>query len=180
MRDTSKAFAVVLLAGLMLAVPAGAELRIGFVNSEIIMRDYTAVESVVETFNRDVEGWNQEAQRRKTELENLQRELESQGLMLSDERRQEKELEHQRRLNEYDQYVQSVFGPDGLAEQRNEELMRPIITKVQALLTKIATEENYDYILDAADNNILFADPDHDLTQRVLTELNAEEAGGSN
>jgi Skp family chaperone for outer membrane proteins len=178
MRDGKTWILAALLAGLALAAPARGELRIGFVNSEVIMRDYKAVESVIETFNRDVEGWNQEAQRRKTELESLQRELESQGLMLSDERRQEKEMEHQRRLNEYDQFVQSVFGPDGLAEQRNEELMRPIITKVQALLTKIATEEDYDFILDAADNNVLYADPDHDLTQRVLSELNAEE--GSN
>jgi outer membrane protein len=179
MRCRLKWTAMALLIGLILAAPARGELKIGFVNSEVIMRDYKEVASVIETFNRDVEGWNQEAARRKSALEGLQRELESQGLMLSDERRQEKEMEHQRQLNEYDQYVQSVFGPDGLAEQRNEELMRPIITKVQALLTKIATEESYDFILDAADNNILFADPEHDLTQRVLGELNAAVEGSN-
>jgi len=177
MRCRANWVAILLLVGLALAAPARGDVRIAFVNTEIIQRDYKAVQSVIETFNRDVEGWNQEAQRRKQELEGLQRELESQGLMLSDERRQEKEMEHQRRLNEYDQFVQSVFGPDGLAEQRNEELMRPIITKVQALLTKIANEDDYDFILDAADNNILYADPDHDLTQRVLDELNADEGG---
>ncbi len=168
-----------LLAGLLLTT-ASAELRIGFINSEVILQQYDAVEGVVQTFNRDVEGWNQEAQRRRNELEDLQNELESQSLMLSDERRQEKEMEYQRRLNEYEQFVQSVWGPDGLVEQRNEELLRPIINKIQTLLAKIAVEEDYDFILDAADNNILYADPDHDLTERVLDELNTEEGTGSN
>ena len=79
--------------------------------------------------------------------------------MLSDERRQEKELEYQRQLTEYEQFKESIWASDGLVEQRNEELLRPIISKVQALLEQIATEEGYDFILDAADSNILYGDP---------------------
>jgi outer membrane protein len=163
--------------GAVLTLDAAAELNIRFVNSEIILQQYRAVQGVVETFNRDVQGWNDEAQRRKREIEELQRELESQSLMLSNERRQEKDMEYQRRLNEYEQYVQSIWGPEGLVEQRNEELLRPIINKVQTLLAQIAAEEGYDFILDAADNNILYADPEHDLTQDIVDLLNSEEVG---
>ncbi len=172
-----KFFLTLFCLGAVLTLDAAAELNIRFVNSEIILQQYRAVQSVVETFNRDVQGWNDEAQRRKREIEELQRELESQSLMLSNERRQEKDMEYQRRLNEYEQYVQSIWGPEGLVEQRNEELLRPIINKVQALLAQIAAEEGYDFILDAADNNILYADPEHDLTQDIVDLLNSEEVG---
>ncbi len=164
-----------LLAMVSWVVPASAELRIAFVNSEVILQNYTAVEGVVATFNRDVQGWNEEAERQKSDLERLRDELESQSLMLSDERHQEKEMEYQRKLNEYEQFVQSIWGPEGLVEQRNEELLRPIISKIQTLLAKLAVDEDYDFILDAADNNILFADPDHDITDLVVEMLNSEE-----
>ena len=169
-----------LLGVLLLAMVPGsavAELRIAFVNSEVILQEYKAVQSVVETFNRDVQGWNEEAQRQKSELEAMQREFESQSLMLSDERRQEKELDFQRRLGEYEKFVQSIWGPEGLVEQRNEELLRPIINKVQSLLAKLAVEEEYDFIFDAADNNILYADPEFDITTQVIGMLNSEEGG---
>ncbi len=170
-----KFFLALILLGFVVGGQAAAEMSIAFVNSEVILQQYTAVQSVVETFNRDVQSWNEEAQRKKTELENLQQEVESQSLMLSDERRQEKEMDYQRRLGEYEQFVQSVFGPDGLVEQRNEELLRPIINKVQALLVKLAEDEGYDLILDAADNNILYADPEFDITDDVVARLNSEE-----
>ena len=172
-----KFFLTLFCLGAVLTLDATAELNIRFVNSEIILQQYRAVQGVVETFNRDVQGWNDEAQRRKREIEELQRELESQSLMLSNERRQEKDMEYQRRLNEYEQYVQSIWGPEGLVEQRNEELLRPIINKVQTLLAQIAADEGYDFILDAADNNILYADPEHDLTQDIVDLLNSEEVG---
>lgn len=175
-----KLFHLCVLTGLALAVlatgsPARAELRIAFVNSEVVLSEYTAVQSVVETFNRDVQGWNEEAERRKAELEEMQADLQSQSLMLSDERRQEREMEYQRRLNEYEQFIQNVWGPEGELERRNEELLRPIINEVQTLLAQMAVDEGYDFIFDAADNNILYADPDHDITALVVDRLNSQE-----
>lgn len=163
------------LALAVLAGTAHAEMRIMFINSEVVLQQAKAVQDAVDTFNRDVEGWNQEAQTKKTELEGLRTELENQSLMLSDERRQEKDLEYQRKLTEYDQFVQSIWGPDGLVEQRNEELLRPILGRIEDILAKMAADEGYDLILDAADNNILYADPEYDLTSRVVEQLNSAE-----
>lgn len=163
------------LAGLLTAT-AAAELRIGFVNSEVILQEYNAVQGAMETFNRDVEGWQQELEVKRAELEDLQEELEHQSLMLSDERRQEKEMEYQRRLNEFEQLKESIWATDGLIEQRNEELLRPIISRIQTVLEQVATEEGYDLIFDAADSNILYGDPDFDLTDRVIEILNNQES----
>jgi len=160
-----------------LAGIASAEVKIGFVNSEVILQEYKAVQGVMETFNRDVQGWEAELQQRKKELDDMQRELQQQTLMLSDQRRQEKELEYQRKLTEFEKFKESIWSSDGLIEQRNEELFRPVINKVQTVLEQIAAEDGYDLILDAADSNILYGDPEFDLTQRVLGILNEEAAG---
>jgi outer membrane protein len=165
-----------LLAGLI-ALPATAEVRIAFVNSETILQEYAAVQQAMETFNRDVEGWQQELALKTKELEDLQKEIDQQSLMLSDERRQEKELEYQRRMGDFEKLKESIWSPDGLVEQRNEELMRPIVNRIQAVLEQIATEDGYDLVLDAADSNVLFGDPSLDLTRRVIDALNAGATG---
>jgi outer membrane protein len=169
--------AVLILAGLS-GGPAWGEVRIAFVNSEVILQEYVAVQRAMETFNRDVEGWQQELEVKTDELETLQQEIDHQSLMLSEERRREKEMEYQRRLTEFEKLKESIWAPDGLIEQRNEELLRPIVNRVQAVLEQLATDEGYDLILDAADSNILYGDADFDLTSRVVEILNAEDASG--
>jgi len=158
-----------------LATTASAEVRIAFVNSEVILQEYKAVQGAMETFNRDVQSWQDELQQKKTKLDDMQKEIENQSLMLSDQRRQEKELEYQRQLTEFEQFKESIWSSDGLIEQRNEELLRPIIGRIQAVLEEMATEEGYDLIFDAADSNILYGDPEYDLTQKVIARLNGEQ-----
>ncbi len=170
-----RACLIALALGLAFTATAAAEIRIAFVNSEVILQEYKAVQGAMETFNRDVQSWQDELQQKKTRLDALQRELEQQSLMLSDERRQEKELEYQRQLTEFEQFKESIWSSDGLIEQRNEELLRPIISKVQQVVEQVATEEGWDLVLDAADSNVLYGDPEFDLTQKVLGILNGEQ-----
>jgi Skp family chaperone for outer membrane proteins len=95
--------------------------------------------------------------------------------MLSDEKRQEKEGQLQRLMAEYDGFVQQLWGPGGKVARRNEELTRPIIAQVKTVLDKIAGEEGFDLVIDAADGNIVYGDPELDLTDRVLQELRQVE-----
>jgi outer membrane protein len=169
-----KAACLLALGLLALGGSASAEMKIAFVNTEVILQEYKAVQGVMETFNRDVQSWDSDLQQKKKELDALQKDVQQQGLMLSDTRRQEKELEYQRRLTEFEKLKESIWGSDGLIEQRNEELFRPVIAKVQSVLEQIAAEDGYDLILDAADNNILYGDPAYDLTTRVIGVLNGE------
>ena len=62
----------------------------------------------------------------------------------------------------------------GQVVKRNEEILRPIISKIQTILAKIGSEEGFDLILDAADGHVLYADQSLDLTQRVIDELNKQ------
>jgi outer membrane protein len=167
-----------LLAVLLVSGAQAQEMRIAFINSEEVLQKYSGMQEAEKLFRQDVEEWNQEAEARKREIEALAKELEAQSLMLSEERRREKERDYQRKLQEYEQFVQSIWGPNGLVAQRNEELLRPIIAKIQAVLEQIAAEQGYDLILDAADNNVLYANPDYDLTEEVVRRLQESETQG--
>ncbi|MBD3161936.1 MAG: hypothetical protein GF346_06575 [Candidatus Eisenbacteria bacterium] len=165
------AIAIALLTGS--APPAAAQdLTIAFIRSEAILEQYQRARTATETFNRDVQAWNEEAQTRRRELDLLDKELQAQAPMLSDQVRMEKEQDFQQKLNEYEQFVQSVWGPNGLVTQRNEELLRDVVLRIQQATTRIAEREGYDIVFDGSDGNIIYADPAYDATQLVLDELN--------
>lgn len=148
------------------------DLKLGFIRSAAILDQYEGARAATETFNRDVETWNQEAQARRRDIDILGKELEAQSPMLTDAARHEKEQDYQKKLNDYDQYVQGIWGPEGLVAQRNEELLRGVVDKIQRAARKIAAEEGYDFVFDASEGNIIYADRAHDLTQKVLDALN--------
>lgn len=170
------------LGGLLLAAlalrstPAQAQsnLRLAYINSERILEGYTGRQALLDGFRRDVEGWNQEAVQRKTELDGVGRDLTQQAPMLSDEKRRELEQDYQRKLADYDAFVQKIWGADGLVTQRNEEVLRPLVQKIQQIVADLAEAEDYDLVFDAADGNIVYGNSTLDLTERVLATLNAE------
>lgn len=174
-RGTGTGAAFLILVAVLFAGPAWAQVKIGYINSEQILAQYQGTRTAMDTFNRDVAGWNTDATTRKAELDKLGRDVAAQSPMLSDEKRREREQDYQRKLTEYDQFVQSIWGPNGLVTKRNQEILQPIVSKIQTILAKIGADEGYDLILDAADGHILYADHALDLTSRVVDELNKQQ-----
>ena len=167
---------VLLLGGLLLPQGADAQdLKIAYIRSADIMSRYQEVRVATESLSRDVQAWNEEAQGRRRELDLLESELSAQAPMLSDQVRRDKEQDYQKKLNEYDQYVQSVWGPGGLVAQRNEELLSEIVERIQAVARRLAADEEFDFIFDASDGNIIYADREYDLTEKIIAELNQTE-----
>ena len=151
------------------------EARVAFVDSEKIVDGYNRINEVRASYQADVKAWNDEAQGRKREIDLPESELEKQGPGLSDEKLREKEQDYQKKVSEYESFVQSIWGPNGLVVQRNEEVLRPVIKRIQTIVGEIAEERGLNLILDAADGNILYADPSLDLTAEVIQRLNGTD-----
>jgi outer membrane protein len=96
--------------------------------------------------------------------------------MLSDARRKEKQDELNAKFTELGQFEREIWGPNGKVAQMNEQLTRPIITKIKEVVEKIAAAEAFSIIFDAADGNLVFGEPALDLTDRILAELNATDS----
>ena len=155
-------------------VARAQDIRIAYINSEKILDGYKEKNAILESFRHDVEGWNQEALTRKKELDDLGKDLGQQTPMLSDEKRREKEQDYQRKLTDYDAYVQKIWGVDGLVTQRNEEVLRPIVQKIHQIVGEIAERDKWDLVLDAADGNVIYGTAELDLSDQVIERLNAD------
>ena len=180
LRFRPQAGALLCLLGLVVfpAVPQPASaqsVRIAFVDSERIFQEYKLTKQAQADFNRELEELGARIDERRRELEKMVEEYESQSLILSEPRRREREAEIQEMRSEYDKMIREIWGPGGQVAQRNEDLTRPIIEKMNQVLLRIGEEEGFSIIFDAADGNIVYADQALDLTDRVLEELNREE-----
>lgn len=123
--------------------------------------------------NRDVESWNRELEERKQEILALEKEIEQKRLVVSESKRQELERDRSQKAGEYERRAKEVYGDGGLIEKRNLELTKAILDKVKEAVTVIAREEGYDFVFDASDANLVWANKDYDITDMVLTKLAA-------
>jgi outer membrane protein len=160
--------------------PVGAlDLKVGFIDSDRIFEGYPKTKEVQESFNREVQELSKSAREKKTEIDELQRKLDQQSPMLSEAKKDEQNQQLQKKIGEYEAFVQSNWGPSGKISKLNEEYLRPIIDRVHNIVTLIGTDEGFSLILDAADGNVVFGDKSLDLTDRVLSALKAEDESGT-
>ena len=79
---------------------------------------------------------------------------------------------------EYERRVKEIYGDGGLVERRNFELTKSILDKVKEAVSAIAREDGYDFVFDASDANLVWANKQFDITERVLAKM-AELAGAT-
>jgi outer membrane protein len=174
-----KVLSVLLLAALL--VPATAvsllaqDLKIGYIDSIKIFADYKQTQEAERLYKREVDKWTADKNRMEQDIVKLRDELQAQSLMLSPEKKREKEQELKRQMDEYERFMEETFGDDGLAARRNKELTQPIVEKINKILEDLAKEQGLLMIFDVANADIVYADKNLDLTEVVLSKLNQQQ-----
>jgi outer membrane protein len=156
-----------IVAATMLSVAsfsAAAQSKIGFVDSDKIMREAQPAVQAQERLEREFSQRDDELQRMARELQSMQEELERDALTMSDSDRQSKEREFNNLSRDF-QRKQREFRED-LNQRRNEELSS-VLERANAAIEQVAESENYDIILQEA----VYASPGIDITDRVIQRL---------
>lgn len=153
------------------AVPASAqELKIGYVNSERVLREATpakAAQAKLETeFSKRERELNDSAAKLKAAADKLEKDQPT--LAESERNRRQRELvESDRDL----QRKRREFQED-LNQRRNEELAA-VVERANRVIKQIFDTEKYDLIL----QEVVFAGPRIDITDKVIKSLNSAPAG---
>lgn len=179
-----RSFARLLFLTLMLAVLAAsplaaADLRIGYIDSSRIFLEYKDAQEAQARFDRQVQGWRDEAAEKEKLVQQLRQEVRDQAPILSALKRQEKEAALQRSISEYETFIQEIWGPQGRATQENTRATEEIVGQVRQVVEKIASQKGLELVFDSASGFLIYADRTLDLTPEVITELNTRTAGSS-
>jgi len=164
------ALAVALLA---CAAPALADLKIGYIDSEVLREKLPEFKTVQRTLERLEQQYTQEANERQSRLVKLQEDFRRQELLMSEAKKAEMQAQFEESVQQLQAFTQEKLGPNGELFRKNVELSTPIFEQVNAALAQIAEEEGYDFIFDVAGNGtIVYADPErYNLTEKLLSKL---------
>lgn len=155
---------------LILAVSAEAQVgKFGFVDSEKIFTSYKEWQKAQDDYNAEYKAWDEEGQTMQQELEDLIVEYDKQKLILSPEKKKEREAAIEAKRQALDAFTKQVFGPSGQAEKRNSELVRPLLEKINNAIERVAVENNYDFIFNSS--GLAYARQDYDVTDKILEAL---------
>ena len=164
----------ILLAALSLplhvpAAAAQAENKLGFVNTERILREAAPAVRAQKKIEAEFSKRDQEMARIADQLKRMQDELEKQGVTMAESQRRTKEREFGE-LNRDFQRRQREFRED-LNQRRNEELAL-VVEQANRIIRQIAEHEKYDIIFQDA----VYANPRIDITERVIKALDGKPA----
>lgn len=155
------------------ANPVAAQPKVGHVNTQKILEGFKEAQDARKQFDEINKGWEEEFNNMRREYAQKRDELESQALLLSEEKKREKLLELQNLELRIQQYAQEKWGQNGEGEKKQAEIMQPLSDKIVNAVKKISEQDKFDYVFDNAANIILYVSPNQvDLTAKVLEELN--------
>lgn len=149
-----------------------AQEKFAYVNSQKILSEY---QEAIDAQNKLEEIRNQyeaEYQKMVEEYQALAEEIESQSLLLSEEKKQEKLRTAQQKALEIDKYKYDKLGPEGELYRKNLELTKPVYDKINKVIQTIGKDEEIDFIFDASQGALLWALPKYEITDRIIEELN--------
>ncbi|OGA01836.1 MAG: hypothetical protein A2Z64_08350 [Betaproteobacteria bacterium RIFCSPLOWO2_02_67_12] len=146
------------------ALPALAEGKFGFVNTERIMRDSVPAQRAQKKIEGEFTKRDQELTRLAEQLKRMQEDLEKNSMTMAEAARRIKERE----ISELDRDFQRKrreFQED-LNQRRNEELAQ-VLEQANRAIRLIAEQEKYDIIFQDA----VYANPRIELTDKVIKAL---------
>ena len=148
-----------------------ADVKIGYIDSNEIMTKFEEVRQVQVSLEKEQRKLQAEMENLIQQVDSLNQEYDRQRLLMSDSRRLEKEQELTRLQQQIQKFQMDKFGPEGELYRKQAQLMKPVLTKVDKAIQAVGDERGFDYIMDAVSGGIVFALPQHNLTEAVMEKL---------
>jgi outer membrane protein len=148
------------------------QLKIAYVDVVRLKQEYKEFRDAEAKFERYMAVQQAKADSMQQEMQQIADRLEKQDMMLTEQAKNDLREKLMVKQNEYQTFANQVMGSDGEAAQKEYELSKPIIEKINTVIKLIALKGNYAFILDSTAGTVLYGDEKYDITQQVLAELN--------
>lgn len=164
-----------MVAGLVLATgfvasASAQSMKMGYIKDDEIRKTYKAWIRAQEQWDIEKKAWDTEAQAKSDELNLMLEEYEKQRLILSDDKKREREAALRTKKDALDAYTKQIYGPEGTAERKQDELMRPLLENLNKAIEQVAIDEGYDVIFTSL-SGLGYIKPTYDVTAKVLEYL---------
>ncbi len=146
--------------------------RFGIVDTDYILTkipEYSQAQSQLDQMSKQ---WQGEVEALLSEADALQKSLDAERILLTDEMAAEREKVIKDLEQEARKLQRQYFGPEGDLFKKRQELVRPIQDQVYNAVQDVARKKKLDVVFDKASSlTMLYSSDKIDISEEVLTEL---------
>ncbi len=161
-------FAVFLVTAIQTA--AQTPLKIGYINSQVIIAQDPGAIAAQEQFQREMVPFESELNSLETEIADLLSQYQAQQITLTANARRTRQDEIVQKQQAYQERMAQIEAEAG---RRQQELVQPIMERINSIIQDIRSEGSYTFIFDVAGGGLIAADEAFDLTSQVRERLAA-------
>lgn len=150
-----------------------ANVKVGYVDSQVILNQYPPAVKAQSDLDALVQTWNKKIDSMTVSLQQAYQAYQQQAETMTEEARASQEQAIVQQQQVLDQFRQSKYNQqNGELYRKQEEFLGPIKEKVFDAIDKVAKEEGMNFVFDkAGDVVLLYADQEFDITYKVLDKL---------
>ena len=175
----NRVFRAVLLTLCALPAVAMADLKLGYVDLQRALKEVGEGQAAKAALEKEASKRKSEFDAEQNKLRDDKAILDKQGAMMSEEVRNQKFTELQKRLFELTQKAEKLQAEMAQMEQRE---LKKIFEKMDPIIAQIAQREQLTLVFEKTDSGLVYAPPSLDLTNELVRTYNAQykvTAGGT-
>lgn len=156
---------------------SSAQTKVAHINSAELMKDYPKVQEADKILKQYTDAYSKRISRLEGEILEIQQTLQDSIDYISKAYAELLEQTYRSKYQELNRLHQEY---QTKIEQKHTELYTPIIAELKKIISDVAKEKGFDYVLDTAEGgNVIFSNPTFDLMEAVkkrIAEIAAKEA----
>lgn len=146
--------------------------KIAFIESEFILDKVSSYKMAKEKLDKQSQDWQKEIEGKMKELDILYKKFQSEQALYTEQMKQEKINEVEKKEKEVADLQKQRFGPNGDVFKKRQELIQPIINQMFDEVKKIAESKGYDLVIDKNNgNSIVYNNAKLNISDQVVKAM---------
>ena len=163
--------AFIMMVGITAAKAQGNQ-KFAYVDTDYILQNIPEYGDAQEEINQMSVKWEKELRNLRNKLEQMQRDYQTESVLLSDDMKTKKEEAIAAKEQELTNLQMQYFGPQGELFSKRVELIQPIQEKIYNAINQVAQVKNYAFVFDkASGTTVLYCNDKFDISDDVLDEI---------
>jgi outer membrane protein len=152
------------------SLTAMADVKIGLVDMQKAIQETADGKKAKTDLEADFNKKKKELEKRQADIRKMGEDLEKKATVLADDVKAKKQQEIQQEMAKYQDEVAKSQSD---IQKRERDLTQPIINRIRKIIEDMAKKENFNIIMEKADQLVLYSVREIDLTERVVREYDS-------
>ncbi|HMN67934.1 MAG TPA: OmpH family outer membrane protein [Bdellovibrionales bacterium] len=155
-----------LIVSALISLPAfAADIKIGYIDMQKAIQETAAGKKAKKELEDEFNKKKKDLEKKEADIKKMHEDFEKRSMAMNEEARSKKQSEIRMEMGKYQE---SAGKAQMDIQKRERDLTKPIVDKLRKIIDDMAKKEEFTVILEKAENSVMWAKKEIDLTERVI------------